>query len=65
MFRPADAGRSVRALMLEIEDNRPNMETYHERTCRRSRIGRIDRRSYLRSAGQRGPGVPGEFVIWV
>jgi hypothetical protein len=41
------------------------MGTCHESAYRRSRTGRIDRRSHIRPCGERGPDVAGELVIRV
>ena len=47
----------------QIEDDGPNMETYHEGTYRCYRVGHADCRPDVRSARERGPGVPGELLI--
>ena len=47
----------------QIEDDGPNMETYHEGTYRCYRVGHADCCPDVRSARERGPGVPGELLI--
>jgi len=49
----------------QIEDDGPNMEMYHEGTYRCFRVGHADCCPDVRSARERGPGVPGELLIRV
>jgi hypothetical protein len=61
---PTSAGRSACA-DAQNEDNRPNMETYHENAYRCSRLGHPDCRPDIRPVRERGPDVAGELVIRV
>jgi hypothetical protein len=47
----------------QIEDDGPNMETYHEGAYRCSRVGHADCCTDIRSARERGSDVPGELLI--
>src|SRR6266567_1855361 len=49
----------------QIDDDGPNMETYHEVAYRRSRVGHADCCPDVRSVRERGPGVAGELLIRV
>ena len=47
----------------QIEDDGPNMETYHEGTYRCYRVGHADCCPDVRSVRERSPDVPGELLI--
>jgi len=49
----------------QIEDDGPNMETYHEDTYRSSRVGHAYCGPDIRSPRERGSGVSGELLIRV
>ncbi len=49
----------------QVDDDGPNMETYHEGAYRCTRVGYADCRPDVRSARERGPGVPVELLVRV
>src|SRR6266480_2480015 len=57
------AGRSASALMHRLRTMVQNMETYHEGSYRCSRVGHAD--CCPDAPRERGPNVPGEFLIRV